>query len=295
MELDSGYELFRCVACGFQFVFPRPTLEELKSVYDPPPEGTFSAHSAEQTRKLGIRFRGLLSPHSDGRSVLEVGCNTGFILHGLKQLGYSVTGTDLSETALAFARQQFGLTDLYCSEFPPDDRVGSYDIVIASHIIEHVIDPEEFVRHCARFLRKGGLLLIFTPNLSSIGIQAFGRHYPVFCPPIHINYFSDRTLRGSLAGAFETILSKTESDWKDFRNTAFNSLVSISHLLKVKRQLKQWQAVQPISPDAPPKPRALMQVVTRATRAAQLLASPAFAICDWAGAGENIILLARKR
>ena len=193
--MGTGYKLLECIGCGFQFVSPRPTIHELQSVYDPPPEGTFAAKSSEEARRVAVRIDRILSRYAGERHVLEVGCNTGFILHGLSRLGYSVTGTDLSSTALAYARREYGLTDVYCSEFPPDDRVETLDIVLASHIIEHVIDPQHFVEQCARFLKPNGVFLVFTPNVRSAGMRMFGRHYPVFCPPIHINYFSKQTLR----------------------------------------------------------------------------------------------------
>ena len=294
-KLDKGFQLFECTACMFQFVLPRPGIDELKAVYDPPPEWSSTFHTMEEAQKTGRRFQRMISPYSSGREVLEVGCNTGFILQGLKQFGYSVCGTDLSETALAYARREYGLTDLYCSEFPPEDREETFDVVIASHIIEHVIDPPRFVTECARFLKPGGLFLVLTPNVRSVGIRTFGRHYPVFCPPIHLNYFSTRTLRRVLSGAFDVVWSETESHWADPRNTTFNALVSMSDAIGVKNRLKNADAFKATSQNGPSSPGGAMGFLRKTSHAAQLLASPLFALGDWTGAGENISLLARKK
>src|SRR5438270_7651492 len=153
-KLDNGYKLGECVTCALLFAYPRPTLEQLKAVYEPPPPGVFTDCSPEESRKVGLEYQKLMnSTACTGKKVLEVACNTGFALYGLQQLGYEVTGTDLSESTIRFGREHYGLRRLYCSEFPPAGEAGMYDVVIASHIIEHVISPRDFVAQCARFLK----------------------------------------------------------------------------------------------------------------------------------------------
>src|SRR6266404_1440147 len=190
-SFDNDFELQRCVNCTYQFVLRRPSIEELRGVYEPPPPGTFGEHRPAELKTLGLLYDKLISEAgAPGKEVLEVGCNTGFILKGLSEVGYSVTGTDLSATAVAFAKQRYGLASMYMAEFPPEEKAGHFDVLIASHIIEHVLDPKAFVEKCARFVKKNGVLILRTPNVGSLGIRLFSGHYPVFCPPIHLNYFS---------------------------------------------------------------------------------------------------------
>jgi 2-polyprenyl-3-methyl-5-hydroxy-6-metoxy-1,4-benzoquinol methylase len=227
-----------------------PSIDELKAVYEP--------HRREHlrtcpkgTKELGLIYRDLIkSAHPSAKSVLEVGCNTGFILKGLNDLGYSVWGTDLSSTAVRAAKKYFDLDSVYLSEFPPEEKVGSFDVLIASHVIEHALEPRAFVEQCARFLRKDGIMIIRTPNVESLGMRCFRGHYPVFCPPIHLNYFSMRTLSSVLDRHFKVIRSETGGDWNDPRNTVFNSLVAVSHLLGVKQRLRASTGVRIPSADA---------------------------------------------
>lgn len=46
---------------------------------------------------------------------------------------------------------------------------NSFDIIIASEIIEHIFDTKYFLSECNRILRKGGILVITTPNIATIG------------------------------------------------------------------------------------------------------------------------------
>ena len=150
LELDDDFKLHRCGQCGYQFVLRRPSIEELKAVYDPPPPGTFGEHSPEETRELGILYDKLIKgAHPSAKSVLEIGCNTGFILKGLNDVGYSVAGTDLSPTTVSYAKKYYDLDTIYLAEFPPDDKAGSFDVLITSHVIEHVLQPRAFVDQSA--------------------------------------------------------------------------------------------------------------------------------------------------
>ena len=296
LALDDDFKLYRCGECGYQFVLRRPSMDELTAVYEPPPPGTFGEHTTEETKQLGLVYQDLIkTAHPAAKNVLEVGCNAGFILKGLNQLGYSVWGTDLSSTAVRAAKEYYGLDSLYLSEFPPEDKAGSFDVLIASHVIEHVLEPRAFAEQCARFLRNDGIIIIRTPNVDSLGMRCFRGHYPVFCPPIHLNYFSTRTLASLLDGRFTIIRSETGGDWNDPRNTIFNCFVAVSHLLGVKKRLKASTAIKEADENGTPPPSSLF---TRARKVAQIserLLWPVFALASAAGAGENILLIARKR
>ena len=292
--LDNGYKLLRCAGCELLFAFPRPSLEELKSVYDASPD-PLSHHSPDETRRLGLQYQTLFADCSGtGTRVLEIGCNTGFALHGLEQLGYEVTGADLSETAIRYGKEHYKLERLYCAEFPPEEIAGCFDVVIASHIIEHVLDPKDFIARCGRFLRTGGLCVIKTPNAGSLGMRVLRTHYPVFCPPIHLNYFSRATLSALLHGLFAIVRAETDSDWRDERNTVFNSLVSIAHWCGVKRQLKENQAFACNARTGGNKRTNALDVIRNGTRLTQRMLGPVFFAMNKAALGENMTVVARK-
>ena len=296
-KLDNGYTLVQCLQCELLFANPRPTIEQLKAVYEPPPAGVFADHTLDETKGIGIQYEALLRRSGGtGNKVLEIGCNTGFALHGLQQLGYDVSGTDLSETAIQFGKERYNLQQLYCSEFPPPKYMGTFDVVIASHIIEHVVSPKDFVAQCARFLKKGGLYIIRTPNARSLGIRLLKTHYPVFCPPIHLNYFSQATLSSLLHGPFALMRSEIDSDWRDKRNTVYNLLVSITHQLRIKDRLKDHRAFGENTAAGNGNARSAnaLDVVRRSTQFTQRMLWPVFSVLDKTGLGENMTVVARK-
>lgn len=53
-------------------------------------------------------------------------------------------------------------------------QTGSADLAVADYVLEHVRDPEHFLKECARVLRPGGYVCIRTPNVASyFGLVSF--------------------------------------------------------------------------------------------------------------------------
>ena len=83
-------------------------------------------------------------------------------------------------------------------------RSGSFGLVLASEVIEHLPDGPSFLRECRRLLRTGGVLLLTTPNLWDVRRFLFpvlGRTWSGFADPTHVNLYSPSRLRRELHGA----------------------------------------------------------------------------------------------
>ena len=102
-------------------------------------------------------------------SVLEVGCNRGFLLEEIRRLCRSAYGIDIDEAVVAHASQS-GNTVLVCDAddlaFP--DR--AFDAVVSIHTIEHVRDLSRTMREFARVLKPGGTLVLIYPYEPIVGI-----------------------------------------------------------------------------------------------------------------------------
>ncbi len=99
-------------------------------------------------------------------TILDVGCGRGWVGEHFLPKGVKVHSLDVSTSNPARAMELY----------PSDNHAGiaadsfkipfvhdSFDVVIASEIIEHVIDPTEFVKELFRVVKKGGRLLVTTP------------------------------------------------------------------------------------------------------------------------------------
>ncbi len=102
----------------------------------------------------------------DGRTALDVGCGAGLLTEPLARLGAAVTGIDASPEVIAVARdhaERQGL-DIDYRAAAVEEIEGRFDLVTCLEVIEHVADPQAFLRSLARRLAPGGLLILSTPN-----------------------------------------------------------------------------------------------------------------------------------
>ena len=101
-----------------------------------------------------------------GDKLLDVGCGDGTLGYYAKAKYKEVYGVDISEKALNIARKRGVITfkvDLNKEALPFSNNF--FDAVTCLDVIEHVIDPRFLVGEIHRVLKKGGILIISTPNI----------------------------------------------------------------------------------------------------------------------------------
>jgi SAM-dependent methyltransferase len=140
-----------------------------------------------------VRQRALLSALTSLRfgSVLDVGCAEGYFIKVVSdRFGAAAWGVDLSTTALAKAHRLYGLPVAAAEATRLPFADGSFDLVISTEVIEHVLDPDLMVAEMRRVSR--GSVLVTTPVS-----QSADEHEPDFELQAegHINNFDPATVR----------------------------------------------------------------------------------------------------
>jgi 2-polyprenyl-6-hydroxyphenyl methylase/3-demethylubiquinone-9 3-methyltransferase len=103
----------------------------------------------------------------EGKSALDVGCGAGLLCEPLARLGADVTGVDAAAENVAAAgvhADGSGLPVRYMAGEVGALDVGTFDLVTAMEVIEHVADKPAFLAALAARLAPGGLLVLSTPN-----------------------------------------------------------------------------------------------------------------------------------
>ena len=109
--------------------------------------------------------------------ILDVGCGTGANLLMLSKYG-EAEGVDVSEDALAFCRER-GLdkVKLGAGEELPYEN-GTFDLVTAFDVVEHMDDDLAGLKEMRRVLRPGGRVLLFVPTFMFLwGLQDEVSHH----------------------------------------------------------------------------------------------------------------------
>ncbi len=104
------------------------------------------------------------APAGGGR-LLEMGCGLGHLL-GLLQDDFECIGIDLIDYSIEQTKLNAPKAQAY--QMSADDlsafESGSFSVVVALHLVEHLPDPQHTIAEVSRLLKPGGLWLFATPH-----------------------------------------------------------------------------------------------------------------------------------
>jgi len=109
----------------------------------------------------------LVERYAYGKTVLEVGCGTGLILHRVARFARSAVGIDLSAGMLVKAQQR-GLRVAQASATALPIASASVDVVYSFKVLAHIPDIQAAMREMARVVRPGGWVLAEFYNARSL-------------------------------------------------------------------------------------------------------------------------------
>ena len=153
--------------------------------------GTFTAYSGYTLEKLRKRFRYQIKIVRNfvtkGR-LLDIGCAKGFFVKIALEAGYDAYGIDFSEYAIRKAKSIVGdrvqKIDIE-KNYPYPNK--SFNIITAWDLLEHLKDPEKFLKRASALLKPKGYLFMTTLNYSSLMSRLMPNNWR-FLHPLHISY-----------------------------------------------------------------------------------------------------------
>jgi SAM-dependent methyltransferase len=202
---SAPYDVAGCHECGHGMTVPVPSPDDLRSVYEH--VYFYDVHREIRSEKV---YRARLfaeeicrmRPANGPFRVLEIGCMYGALLMELNRRGAIATGIELSEEPARHCRGiGLDVSTESVEQFvarAPDDR---FDVVVLSHVLEHLVEPRETISRLLGLLSDGGHIVICVPNFRCLHAKLAGRYWGWWQVPVHVNHFCDssaRRLFGSL-------------------------------------------------------------------------------------------------
>ncbi|NOZ51522.1 MAG: class I SAM-dependent methyltransferase [Gammaproteobacteria bacterium] len=151
--------------------------------------GVYAYPSLATAIRRGVRY----VEYMPQGKLLDVGCGDGSYIRYMQELGWDVKGIDFDPEALSNARAKglfVQLGDLAQQQFPEN----TFDVITVNHVIEHVPEPLGLLQESQRILKPGGMLMIATPNIASLGHQFFESGWVHLDPPRHLHIFTSSSL-----------------------------------------------------------------------------------------------------
>ena len=212
---DDEFPVVRCGECGLVRLNPRPDVSELSTIYPP----NYYAYSLVEEAS-GAQRRGLVSRVTQGPKVrmyqrrlarvladagttgtvrlLDVGCADGRLLDwykaGTEGPRLETHGIDINGEAVAEAKRRGHRAVVGRFETDRTLDPGSFDVILASHVIEHVDDPKGFAERAYDLLAPGGVFVAATPNVDSVDVRLFRQNWGGCHFPRHWTFYDAATI-----------------------------------------------------------------------------------------------------
>ncbi|MDJ0647630.1 MAG: class I SAM-dependent methyltransferase [Xenococcaceae cyanobacterium MO_188.B19] len=168
-KTDSQVTIQKCLRCSNAWTFPSPDYVDYKnedfhqqsiSVSSQLDIKTISDLPEEWQKSLKMQVS-LIKRYLQPRAkILEIGCGEGILLSELAYLGFIVEGIEPSFNASLRAKNKgLKITNSLFPDYFPEQK---FDLVILSHVLEHIQNPSRFLRTVSQLIPNGYLLLIQT-------------------------------------------------------------------------------------------------------------------------------------
>lgn len=205
-------EVLQCRDCGIGITMP--PIPDVSFLYEGRESQDFQQNSsgvAHAIKRIAFRRQAQTLLRQIGfrpSRTLDFGCGSGLFTRCLGDClaGELVTGSDFDA---APPPDLAGRS--YLSAANLDAHKGSFDVVLAMHVLEHADDAAALLHLIASMARPGGTIVIEVPNVQCVWTLIFKKAWDAWYVPFHRSHFSRLALRNLVETEGFTVLAEIDS------------------------------------------------------------------------------------
>jgi 2-polyprenyl-3-methyl-5-hydroxy-6-metoxy-1,4-benzoquinol methylase len=206
------FEYRRCRRCETVFIARLPL--DLDRYYAAEGYGSAVEDASPTVARREAAKLDLLSRFVSTGHMIEIGPGPGYFAARASAAGFDVSAIEMDAGYAQQLSERHGIRVIR-SDAPQDAirALPAADCVVLWHAIEHLPEPRTVLRECARTIRRGGVLLIATPNPQSLQFRLLGRYWLHLDAPRHLQLIPAGALRSCLeqVGARHVLTTTTDA------------------------------------------------------------------------------------
>ena len=218
-KFHDTYNIVSCNHCSSSYVNPCPDIIALTDYYVNGKSNHLLQKTYRRRHKVNTDYiiddrieivtEYIEKNQFDDVNILEFGCGSGSFLSKLnnainfKKVGKKVNLTGIDIDSHSISKNVDSEVKLICTTaedfIKKDTNLNSYDVIVFFELLEHLVDPFQFIVNVYKLLKKDGMVLFTVPN--SNGIEDIASGYNSFrllahsiFPPMHLNAFSNQNI-----------------------------------------------------------------------------------------------------
>ncbi len=210
---DKNYKFYHCQRCDLVYLWPLPSKQKEDEFYANEFEKFMGKRSNQYCNKTGQyahisanqdnvkrRLKFLERYLSPGKSILEIGCSSGFMMDVFKDTGLNTVGIEPSRLFSDFLREKGYEIYYSLDELKTKKSDQKFDLIVHFFVLEHIRDTVSFIKEQLSLLKSDGLIIaevpcVNEPLVSIYNIPAFEEFYWSIA---HHYYFSKKAISNIL-------------------------------------------------------------------------------------------------
>lgn len=170
---ELQYSYVKCLDCGLIYSSPRPKYDEifLKDAYEEyfvfDSDYSYSEDILDGWEK---EIKDILKFDKKRNAILDIGSCMGDFLKVAKNYFNYCEGVEVAQNMAEFTNQKLNIK-IHIGAFSEIHFTKKYSCIHMSHVIEHIPNPQDWIRKAKLVLEDDGILVMSVPNMNSLNRQ----------------------------------------------------------------------------------------------------------------------------